>query len=186
MSIRSTIRSGAVVAAAALAIALTGCASDTSTTTAGDTTAAVTTAAEQVTITDSWVKAAEEGTMTAAFGEVSNAGDADVTVTAVSTDAAPMVELHETVADDSGEMTMRQIEGGFVIPAGGTLTLEPGGNHIMLMSLPATIAAGDDIAFTMTFSDDSTLEFTAPAKDYAGANENYDDGESMNHDDMDH
>ena len=84
-----------------------------------------------------------------------------------------MVELHETVANDSGEMVMQPKEGGFVIPAGGTLTLEPGANHIMLMGLAKPIVAGDEVSFTLTFADGSTYTFTAPAKDFTGANENY-------------
>ena len=64
----------------------------------------------------------------------------------------------------------------------------------MLMDLPEPVVAGDELSFTLTFSDDSTLDFTAPAKDYAGANENYEDGDmgdmggdmEMDHSEMDH
>lgn len=76
------------------------------------------------------------------------------------------------------------MEGGFVIPAGGEFALAPGANHIMLMDLQSPLLAGDETTFTLTFSDDSTYEFTAPVKDYSGANENYDEGdeqEGMNH-----
>ncbi|MEZ3160491.1 copper chaperone PCu(A)C [Microbacterium sp. BWT-B31] len=125
-----------------------------------------------MTISDAWVKAADEG-MSAAFGELTNSSDQDVTVTSATSEASSMLELHETVENDAGEMIMRPIEGGFVIPAGGTLHLEPGGNHIMLMDLTAPLAAGDEATFTLTFSDDSTYEFTAPVKDYSGANETY-------------
>ncbi|WP_371202229.1 copper chaperone PCu(A)C [Microbacterium sp. BWT-B31] len=118
------------------------------------------------------MKAADEG-MSAAFGELTNSSDQDVTVTSATSEASSMLELHETVENDAGEMIMRPIEGGFVIPAGGTLHLEPGGNHIMLMDLTAPLAAGDEATFTLTFSDDSTYEFTAPVKDYSGANETY-------------
>jgi len=108
-----------------------------------------------------------------------------VTVVSVSSPSSDMMELHETVENESGEMVMREIEGGFVIPAGSELTLEPGGNHIMLMDLTAPLLAGDEATFTLTFSDDSTYEFTAPVKDYSGANENYEDG-SEHEEGMDH
>ncbi|MDQ0646374.1 copper(I)-binding protein [Microbacterium natoriense] len=120
-----------------------------------------------------WVKAADEG-MSAGFGMLRNSGEQDVTVVSAQTEASSMVELHETVENDAGEMVMREREGGFVIPAGGTLTLEPGANHIMLMDLAKPLKAGDEVAFTLTFSDGSTVDFTAPVKDYSGANENYD------------
>ncbi|ALX66038.1 copper chaperone PCu(A)C [Microbacterium sp. XT11] len=159
-------------------LTLTGCATEaapavTERAPAGDT----------VTIEDAWVKSADEG-MSAAFGMLVNSGDVDVTVVSVSSDASSMLELHETVENEAGEMVMREIEGGFVIPAGGELLLEPGANHIMLMDLTAPLHAGDEAAFTLTFSDDTTYEFTAPVKDYSGANENYEEGDD--HEGMDH
>lgn len=159
-------------------LALTGC---TATTTPEPQNSKP--AGETVTIEDAWVKAAPDG-MSAAFGMLENSGDHDVTVVSVESDAASMVELHETVENDAGEMVMREVEGGFVIPAGGQLALEPGANHIMLMELQNPLLAGDETTFTLTFSDDSTYEFTAPVKDYSGANENYDESdesEGMHH-----
>lgn len=140
-------------------------------------------AGEVVTIEDAWVKSADEG-MSAAFGTLENSGDTDVTVVSVTSEASSMLELHETVENEAGEMVMREIEGGFIIPAGGDFELEPGANHIMLMDLASPLQAGDEATFTLTFSDDSTYEFTAPVKDYSGANENYE--ESDEHEGMDH
>lgn len=158
---------GALLGAALLG--LTGCAA------ADPAPDSVAPAAEAITVEDAWVKAADSG-MTAGFGTIDNASDADVTVVSVASASSPMMELHETVANESGESVMREIEGGFVIPANGHLHLEPAGNHIMMMDLPAPILAGDDVTFTLTFSDDSTLEFDAVVKDYAGANESYEGG----------
>lgn len=135
-------------------------------------------AAEAVAVDDAWVKAAESG-RSAAFGQIENTGDADVTVVSVSSPASTMLELHETVETETGEMVMREKDGGFTIPAGTALLLAPGASHIMLMDLVAPVRAGDDVTFTLTFSDDSTLDFTAPAKDYSGANESYVGGEGM-------
>lgn len=140
-------------------------------------------AGDSVTIEDAWVKSADHG-MSAAFGTLVNTSDEDATVVSVSSATSTMLELHETVENDAGEMVMREIDGGFVIPAGGQLALEPGANHIMMMDLTGPLVAGADASFTLTFDDDSKYEFTAPVKDYSGANENYEDGEE--HDGMDH
>lgn len=168
----TAIRVGALAAVAALALA--GCSATADASAPEETTAAA--AADSVTLEDAWVKAADSG-MSAAFGEIVNTGSTDVTVESASTPASSMLELHETVEDESGQMIMREIEGGFVIPAGGSLTLEPGADHIMIMGLTAPLAAGDETEFALTFNDGSELEFTAPVKDYEGANEVYDDGE---------
>lgn len=159
-------------------LALTGCAAES---TPAETSSAP--AGDVVTIEDAWVKSADEG-MSAAFGVLENTGDADVTVVSVASDSSSMLELHETVENEAGEMIMREFEGGFVIPAGEDFILEPGGNHIMLMDLAAPLLAGHEATFTLTFSDDSTYEFTAPIKDYSGANENYEEGDD--HEGMDH
>ena len=129
--------------------------------------------ADSLTVTDAWTKAVDSG-MTATFGEVTNSSDRKITVVSATSPAAAMVELHEVVGD-----VMRPVEGGFVIPAGGTLTLQPGGFHIMFMGVPSPIAAGDDVKVTLTLGDGSTLSFTAVAKDFTGANESYDGGMSM-------
>ncbi|WP_291378924.1 copper chaperone PCu(A)C [Demequina sp.] len=129
--------------------------------------------ASSLTLTDTWAKAADEG-MTAAFGTVENAADRDITITAARSDAASAVELHEVVDD-----VMRQVDGGFTVPAGGSLALEPGGLHLMFMGIPQPIAPGDEVTVTLTLSDGSELDFTAVAKDFAGANEDYDGGMNM-------
>lgn len=174
MNTRTTTKFASIATAAI--IALTGCS------TTLEPVAESTPAGEMISLDNGWVKAAEDG-MSAAFGELKNAGETDVTVVSVSSDASGELQLHETVPNDAGEMVMRERDGGFTIPAGGTLTLEPGGNHIMLMGLAHPINAGDEVSFTLTFSDDSTFEFTVPAKEFAGANENYVGGdEDMDHD----
>lgn len=179
MITRSTrIRVGAL--AAATALLLTGCASVPASSTSSSPTATAG-AADVVHMSDAWVKAAASG-MTGAFGTLTNDGDAPVTIVSATSSASASVELHETADDGSGDMRMREVEGGFVIPAGGTLALEPGGNHLMLMGLDAALSAGDEVTFTLEFADATTSSFTAPVKDYAGANEEYAPGDSgMDH-----
>lgn len=173
-------RIAAVLAAGALA--LTGC--STTASTDGADTATVESAASTLTTSDTWVKAIDGG-MTAAFGMITNPTDHDITIVAASTSVSDMTELHETVENDSGDMVMQPRDGGFVIPAGGMLMLEPGGNHIMIMGVTDPILAGDDVSVTLTLDDGSTVEFTAPAKDYSGANENYEgDDDTTMDDDM--
>jgi len=122
-------------------------------------------------INDSWTKATD-GPMTGSFGTLVNSTDADITVTAGSSPVAGMVELHEVVMAD-GEMVMQPKPGGFVVPAGGSLTLEPGGLHVMLMDLKEPIAPGADVPVTLTLSNGETLTYTTVAKDFAGGNESY-------------
>lgn len=168
---------GATLAAIA-ALALTGCAAEATPETA-DPGSAIGAAAEPasiVTITDPWIKTVDTG-MTAAFGVVENPGDEDLVIVSATSSAATSIELHETVDDGTGTTLMQEVDGGFTVPAGGTHVLEPGGDHLMLMGVDAPILAGDEVEIILTFSTGETLTFTAIAKDYAGANEEYGDHE---------
>ncbi|MGB3413774.1 MAG: copper chaperone PCu(A)C [Microbacteriaceae bacterium] len=126
-------------------------------------------------IEDAWVKAAEDG-MSAAFAIIKNDSDVDVTITKASSSAATTIELHTTVLNSDGQMVMREVQDGFVIPARGKYLLEPGGNHFMLMQLTTPLNAGDSVSFTITLTNGLEQHFTAPVKDYAGANEQYETG----------
>lgn len=166
MSVRTTslLRFGALALAATLA--LSGCAG------AAAPTSSVTPEADAFSTSDVWVKAADAG-MSAGFGELRNDGDTDLTVVSATSPATSAMELHETVQNESGQMVMRPVEGGFVIPAHGAITLEPGGNHLMFMDVTSPLLVGDETTITLTFSDESTAEITAPVKEFAGANETY-------------
>lgn len=175
---------------AVAALLLTGCSQDSTANNTSETVSASQSTAA-LTVTDPWVKAAEDG-MSAAFGTITNTSDQDVTIMSASTPVSPMVELHETVMGSNGTMQMQEKQGGFVIPAKGKLVLEPGANHIMLMGLTKPVKAGDDISFDLKLQDGSTITFTAQGKDFVGANENYvggdepTDGATMDHSTMDH
>jgi copper(I)-binding protein len=130
------------------------------------------TAAAAVTITDQWAKAAGSG-MSAAFGDLHNSGDREVTVVAASSPVSATVELHEVATDSGGTPFMRPKAGGFVIPARGELSLVPGGEHIMFIGLHGALRTGTDAPVTLTFSDGSTTTFTAQVRDFSGNQEDY-------------
>lgn len=170
----------AFVAASALALALTttACATDdTDTTTAATPAAAADTAhtadsgaSTTVTFDDGWAKAT--GTeMTGVFGTITNPGDTDLHLTGVESDLGGSAELHETIPGGGG-MMMQEREDGFVIPAGGELVLEPGGNHIMLMELERPITTGQQITLTLEF-DGAEQDVTVSARDFQGGEEEY-------------
>ncbi|MGB6124642.1 MAG: copper chaperone PCu(A)C, partial [Gordonia sp. (in: high G+C Gram-positive bacteria)] len=164
---RTLIRSLTMLAAAALtSVTLVACGSSDSSGTEADS----------VTITDQWVKAAPSG-MTAAFGTLHNSSDSDIRIVSAHTAAATTTEMHEVVDNGSGGTTMRQKDGGFVIPAKGSVTLKPGGEHLMLMGIPAPITTGKSVAFSLRYADGSTTTFDALARDFDGNQENYTPGE---------
>lgn len=161
-----------IVLAAAALLALSGCASSPDPAPDETMPTGTATAAESLVIHDAWLKAAESG-MSAAFGTLDNSSNVDITIVSAVSPASSVVELHETVTNDAGAMVMQQKDGGFTVPANGTYELAPGASHIMMMGLSGALPAGSESTVTLTLSDGSEFEFTAPAKDYAGANESY-------------
>lgn len=67
-----------------------------------------------------------------------------------SSPAAAKVEVHE-MAMNNGVMTMRPVKGGLSIAPGQSVTLAPGGYHIMMMQLKAPLKKGDKVPVTLTF-----------------------------------
>ncbi|MFE7799358.1 copper chaperone PCu(A)C [Nocardia sp. NPDC057440] len=164
------VRAAAVLASVPLL--LVGCSSD-------DKDAAPTKAADSITVTDQWIKAADSG-MSAAFGDLNNSGTTSVTVVSATSPASERVELHEVVAAADGTKKMQPKKGGFVIPARGSVALRPGGDHIMFMGLKAALRTGSETPVTLTFDDGTTTTFTARVRDFPGNQENYaPDGDHM-------
>ncbi|KAB7745995.1 copper chaperone PCu(A)C [Nostocoides sp. F2B08] len=177
-------RSAAILAAAAFALSGCGTSDSTSPQSVPPTTAAVDDGDSQaapalILLVDGWAKAVEQlpdagamPAMTGVFGTLTNTGDADIRLVGGSSPVAGTVELHETVMSDAG-MVMREADGGLVVPAGGSLVLEPGGHHIMLMDLTGPVPAGADVEVVLQSEDGAEATVVAPARTFAGAEETY-------------
>lgn len=118
-----------------------------------------------------WAKATDTD-MSGAFGTIRNTGDVEVHITGVTSPISDRVEMHETVPGGSG-MMMQEKEGGFVIPAGGELHLEPGKDHFMLMDLTEPITTGQVITLALKFNDGTEQDVTVTARDFKGGEEEY-------------
>ncbi|WP_194813643.1 copper chaperone PCu(A)C [Nocardia sp. XZ_19_385] len=129
-------------------------------------------AADQVSITDQWVKAAPGG-MSAAFGKITNDSDQTVTVVAGSSPVSSSVELHEMITKADGTKMMQPKPGGYTIAPHAALTLKPGADHIMFMGLHQELRTGSDTPITLVFGDGTSKTFTAQVRDFPGNQENY-------------
>jgi copper(I)-binding protein len=112
-----------------------------------------------VEIKEAWARATPGGAQTAAVYAtiVAPAGDR---LTAVSTAAAQKAGLH-TMTIDSGVMKMRQVD-GIDLPPGQTVTLKPGGYHIMLTGLARPLKEGESVNLSLTFEKAGVREVSAP------------------------
>ena len=107
---------------------------------------------------------------------------------------AEKAELHSSSVNDEGIMTMREVEQGLEVEAGGSVYLEPGGYHIMLFGVEGTLVSGDLHMLTLTFEHvgEVEVEFVIQKRDEpSGHGDAMDDegGMTMDHGtsmDMDH
>lgn len=92
------------------------------------------------------------GETSAAYVVVTNEGGiADRLVGAlVEAGTAPTVELHRTVRVGD-TVRMEQVTGWEVPAHGGKLTMEPDGNHVMLLNLPGALVTGSHFPLTLMF-----------------------------------
>jgi copper(I)-binding protein len=128
-----------------------------------------------ISIIDPWSRQpAESQVNTAVYGVVSNQTEDDVRIVSASSPAAEVVELHETLMDDSGAMSMREVPDGFVVRSGDTFTLEPGGPHVMMLGVDPA-AYPNPVEVTLRFDDGASITFEAEVRMIDGGTEEMDD-----------
>ena len=105
---------------------------------------------------DGWVRLLPVAMpMTAGFGRIENGCPAAVTIVGASSPAFGDVSLHETRVVD-GVSRMRAMP-ELVVPANGSVTLEPGGLHLMLMQPRTPLQAGSTVEIVFELKDGGTL-----------------------------
>ena len=105
--------------------------------------------ATDVSVTNAWARATPGGAETAAAYVTleSPAGDR---LMGISTPAAQKAEVHSMTMEGS-VMKMRSVD-GLDLPPGQTVTLKPGGYHIMMTGLAKPLEAGESFPLTLTFA----------------------------------
>lgn len=100
-------------------------------------------------VTQGWSRAAGQGGQGAGFMTIANRGSAPDKLLSASSPAAPKLELHTHVRDGD-VMRMREVP-SIEIPAGRTVTLQPGGLHVMFFGLTQPLAQGTTVPVTLRF-----------------------------------
>lgn len=148
-------------------LAMTGC--------AGQGSVQASPPAPGIIVEGAWVRTTEgakDQTMTGAFMSLTNPGETDITLVSATCDLAGMTQIHEMVKQGD-TMVMQEAKGGAIIPAGSHLHLKPGGYHVMLMKLKQPLPIGDQVAITLTFSDGTSKQVTAPVKQFTEEEDHY-------------
>ncbi len=135
---------------------------------------------------DAWARESAMMQSAAAVYMDLTADEDDALVSAsVESSVAPTVEIHETTEmgpddemsgddDDMGEEGDMSGDGGMMqmvpveqvdLPAGETVSLEPGGLHIMLLDLTEPLEIGDEFDVDLEFESGETLSVTVEVRE---------------------
>lgn len=104
-----------------------------------------------LTITGAFTRATNPGApVGGGYFTITNDGDTDDRLIEVLGNVSDRVEIHEmAVVNDI--MTMREVSDGLTIPAGETVSLAPGGLHLMFMSLNTSFVEGEAVDVVLVF-----------------------------------
>lgn len=114
-------------------------------------------------LSDGWSRPGSKGQTSAAYMRIANGTASDDTLLAVQSDAAAKAELHESYQDENNISGMRPA-GQQAIAESEKLSLQPGGLHIMLMSLKQNLAVGDTISISLEFARAGNKTIKVPVK----------------------
>lgn len=120
--------------------------------------------AVNLSINDAWLRATPPGAeVGSGYGELRNAGAKPLRIVKITSPVAASVEVH-SMSMEGGVMRMRMLD-TVRVPAKGVLTLEPGGQHLMLMGLRQPLVAGQTIPLVFKLADGRTVSVQMPVRD---------------------
>lgn len=143
--------------AAALLLVLTACGQS------AETPAAAQEALAQLRIENAWAAPTPGGVeVSAGYLTITNPTAADDALIGVSSPRAGHAEVHEMTMD-GGVMQMRAVA-RLPIGAGQTLTLGPGGRHLMFFDVAQPFAEGETIPVQLRFERAGELDVSLPVR----------------------
>jgi copper(I)-binding protein len=124
--------------------------------------------ADSVAATDAIVPLAPKGVMVhAAYMSLTNTASQTRSLIGVQAPAYAMAHLHQSIEKD-GIATMSAMHQLDIKP-GQTVTLKPGGMHVMLMKPSAALELGEAVALELEFADGTTLPVSATVVRFDGS-----------------
>jgi periplasmic copper chaperone A len=108
------------------------------------------TRAASIHVEDAWARPEVAEHNSAAYLRIENTGDRDDRLIAATSSVAGAVEIHEIASGHDHVMRMQEVD-AIVVPAGESVSLEPGGLHVMLLGLRQHLEPEDTFTLTLTF-----------------------------------
>jgi periplasmic copper chaperone A len=121
-------------------------------------------ASSTLTIQDVWARSEGAGHNSAAYLQITNNTDQDDRLLGAESTIAGSTEIHAVVSHDN-VMKMEEVD-EITIPAGETISLEPGGYHVMFFDLRQDLEVAEEIEFTLIFERAGEVTVTAEIREH--------------------
>ena len=116
--------------------------------------------AADISVTDSWIRKAPPGAQVlGAYMMINNQSNHTVTLKSVSSPCFHKVQIHLTKMHDGMVHMLKQPN--LQIEPAGSVALEPGGYHLMLMRPVRSLHAGDKVKLQLHFDNEEVIDVTA-------------------------
>lgn len=114
-------------------------------------------------VEDAWVREAPPSArMLAAYMIIRNSSDRDRVLVDVESPQFRHVMLHKSEVVDGVARMLHQDE--ILVPAQGSVVLEPGSYHLMMPAPETHLSAGDTVDFTLTFANGDNVQVQAEVR----------------------
>ena len=130
---------------------------------------------EELQFTDPWIRGSVPGQKNGAgYLVIENAASQPTALISAQSDRADRIELHTIVRED-GVAKMREVQ-QIDIPASGSVTLQPGGYHVMFIGLTQPFKEGEVITVELDLAggEKANVDFTVKSPMHMG-------GQQMKH-----
>jgi copper(I)-binding protein len=118
----------------------------------------------KVMIIDPWTRPSPTGTGNGAiYMTLMNEGEQADVLLSVETEVAEAAELHESKLE--GDVMKMSPISSIEIPSGGSVSLEPGGKHIMLINLKQPLTLGEKVPLLLNFEKSGSLTVEAEIRE---------------------
>lgn len=109
-------------------------------------------------VTGAWSRVAPPNApVLGGYLSITNGGNEPDELVKVTSPISDDVQIHTSSIED-GMAKMRRVTEGVEVPAGATVTFEPGGLHLMLLRPKARPAEGETLRVTLTFRNAGEVE----------------------------
>lgn len=111
-------------------------------------------------VRDAWALPLGQGMTGGVYLTIDNGTNQGERLIGAITDAAEAVEIHQTQIEN--DIARMRPFTGLDIPVGGSLTIAPGGYHLMLVNLQRDLSVGENITVILHFESGSQLTVEVP------------------------